>query len=143
MLTGMQTPILIVDDYLAMLRLLRRVLQVIGFTQIDQANSGSSALQKLRKNAYGLIISDFNMEPMSGLELIKETRADHRLQCLPFIMLTASTERDKVLAAKENGVTGYIIKPFTTETVQRKLASILGPLCRESTPRMAIYLRGP
>lgn len=122
----MEIPVLIVDDYPEMLRLLRRVLQALGFTRIDQATNGSAALAKLRESAFCLVISDLNMEPMSGLELLREVRSDSKLQSLPFIMLTAANESEKVIAAKEGGVTDYIVKPFTTDTVQRKLAVLFG-----------------
>lgn len=122
----MNVPILIVDDYTAMLRLLRRMLQDLGFRYIDQASDGRAALAKLRENPYRLIISDLNMEPMSGLELLREVRDDDRLKSLPFIMVTAAGETDQVTAAKKAGVSDYIVKPFTTETVQKKIAGALG-----------------
>ena len=105
-------PILIVDDYKTMLRIIRNLLKQLGFNNVDEAIDGSSALQKLRDKDCGLIISDWNMEPMSGLQLLKEVRKDVKLKELPFIMITAESKSENVIAAKEAGVSNYIVKPF-------------------------------
>ena len=122
----MNMPILIVDDYKTMLRIIRNLLKQLGFNNVDEATDGSMALQKLRDKAYGLVISDWNMEPMSGLELLKEVRADGKLNELPFIMITAESKTDNVVAAKQAGVNNYIVKPFNAETLKSKLSKVVG-----------------
>ncbi len=119
-------PILIVDDYKTMLRIIRNLLKQLGFDNVDEAIDGSSALQKLREKDCGLIISDWNMEPMSGLQLLKEVRADIKLKELPFIMITAESKSENVIAAKEAGVSNYIVKPFNAATLKGKLTTVLG-----------------
>ncbi len=119
-------PILIVDDYKTMLRIIRNLLKQLGFNNVDEATDGSAALQKLRDKPYGLVISDWNMEPMTGLELLKEVRADGKLNGLPFIMITAESKTDNVVAAKQAGVSNYIVKPFNAETLKTKLATVVG-----------------
>lgn len=122
----MNMPILIVDDYKTMLRIIRNLLKQLGFSNVDEASDGSTALQKLRDKKYGLVISDWNMEPMSGLQLLKEVRADSRLNGLPFIMVTAESKSENVVAAKQAGVTNYIIKPFNAATLKTKLTASIG-----------------
>ncbi len=119
-------PILVVDDYKTMLRIIRNLLKQLGFNNVDEATDGSSALQKLRDKAYGLVISDWNMEPMTGLELLKEVRADTQLGSLPFIMVTAESKSENVVAAKQAGVSNYIVKPFNAETLKAKLEAAIG-----------------
>ena len=119
-------PILIVDDYKTMLRIIRNLLKQLGFNNVDEAIDGSSALQKLREKECSLIISDWNMEPMSGLQLLKEVRADVKLKELPFIMITAESKSENVIAAKEAGVSNYIVKPFNAATLKGKLNTVLG-----------------
>lgn len=117
--------ILVVDDYWEMMRLLRRMLAQLGFADVDEAADGPAALSKLRERHYDLVICDRNMQPMSGLQVLREVRADRVLNTLPFIMITGTGEMDHVIAAKLSGVTDYIIKPFTLNTLQRKLAAAL------------------
>ena len=119
-------PILIVDDYKTMLRIIRNLLKQLGFNNVDEATDGSSALQKMRDRSYGLVISDWNMEPMSGLELLKEVRADGQLQEVPFIMVTAESKSENVVAAKQAGVSNYIVKPFNAATLKTKLTTAIG-----------------
>ena len=119
-------PILVVDDYKTMLRIIRNLLKQLGFNNVDEATDGSSALQKLRDKTYGLVISDWNMEPMTGLELLKEVRADTQLGSLPFIMVTAESKSENVVAAKQAGVSNYIVKPFNAETLKAKLEAAIG-----------------
>ena len=95
-------PILIVDDYKTMLRIVRGLLNQIGFTNIDEASDGTAAYQIIQKKPYGLVISDWNMEPMSGYELLKKIRADEKTKLLPFIMVTAESKTDNVIAAKQD-----------------------------------------
>lgn len=122
----MNMKVLIVDDYKTMLRVLHSLLRQMNFTDIEEAEDGAKALEKLKQDTYGLVISDWNMEPMSGMELLKEIRADEGMKDLPFIMITAESSTENVKAAKEAGVSNYIIKPFTAETLQTKLVSVLG-----------------
>jgi two-component system chemotaxis response regulator CheY len=122
----MNMPILIVDDYKTMLRIIRNLLKQLGFDNVDEATDGAAALQKLRDKPYGLVISDWNMEPMSGLQLLKEVRADGQLNQLPFVMITAESKTENVVAAKQAGVTNYIVKPFNAATLKTKLSAVLG-----------------
>ena len=121
---GMQ--VLIVDDYKTMLRIVRNLLKQIGFENVDEASDGGSALAKMRQKEYGLVISDWNMEPMTGLQLLKEVRADAKLKTVPFIMVTAESKTENVVAAKEAGVSNYIVKPFNAATLKEKLVSVFG-----------------
>lgn len=118
--------ILIVDDYKTMLRIIRNLLRQLGFINIEEATDGSMALQMLRGGNFGLVISDWNMEPMTGLQLLREVRADAKLKATPFIMVTAESKSENVIAAKEAGVSNYIVKPFNAETLQAKMVSVLG-----------------
>ncbi len=118
--------VLIVDDYRTMLRIIRNLLKQIGFTHVDEAKDGSEALGKLKEKQYGLVISDWNMEPMTGYELLRHVRADENLRSTPFIMVTAESKTENVIAAKKAGVNNYIVKPFNAETLKGKLTSVLG-----------------
>jgi two-component system chemotaxis response regulator CheY len=118
--------ILIVDDYKTMLRIIRNLLKQLGFENVDEAIDGSTALKSLRDKDYGLVISDWNMEPMTGLQLLREVRADGKLKHIPFIMVTAESKTENVIAAKEAGVTNYIVKPFNAETLKQKLVTVFG-----------------
>ena len=126
MAVDLTMPVLVVDDYKTMIRIVTNLLKNIGFTNIDDATDGSDALCKMRERRYGLVISDWNMEPMTGYELLKEVRADATLQPTPFIMITAESKTDNVIAAKQAGVNHYIIKPFTAETLKKKIESVFG-----------------
>lgn len=119
-------PILIVDDYKTMLRIISNLLKQLGFSNVEEATDGGMALGKLRERSYGLVISDWNMEPMTGLQLLKEVRADDRLKALPFIMVTAESKTENVVAAKQAGVNNYIVKPFNAETLKKKMATVIG-----------------
>ena len=121
-------PILIVDDYKTMLRIIRNLLQQLNFNNIDEATDGGMALERMREKHYGLVISDWNMQPMTGLELLREVRGDSSLKATPFIMVTAESKTENVIAAKEAGVSNYIVKPFNAETLRAKIASVLGPM---------------
>ena len=118
--------ILIVDDYKTMLRIIRNLLNQLSFPNVQEATDGISALDKLRDGSFGLVISDWNMEPMTGLQLLREVRADDKLKSLPFVMITAESKTENVVAAKEAGVSNYIVKPFNAETLKSKLISVLG-----------------
>ncbi len=118
--------VLIVDDYKTMLRIVRNLLKQINFNNVEEASDGTEALQKLRAGQYGLVISDWNMEPMTGLQLLHEVRADPRLKPTPFIMVTAESKAENIVAAKAAGVSNYIVKPFNAETLQTKIEKVLG-----------------
>ena len=118
--------ILIVDDYKTMLRIIRNLLNQLGFQNVEEATDGGAALLKLRERNFGLVISDWNMEPMTGLQLLKEVRADIKLKSTPFIMVTAESKTENVVAAKEAGVNNYIVKPFNAATLKTKLVSVIG-----------------
>jgi two-component system, chemotaxis family, chemotaxis protein CheY len=117
--------VLIVDDYKTMLRIIRNLLKQLDFDNVEEATDGAEALAKLRAGNFGLVISDWNMEPMTGLELLKEVRADSRLKHLPFIMITAESKTENVVAAKQAGVSNYIVKPFNAETLREKIEKVL------------------
>ena len=118
--------VLIVDDYKTMLRIIRNLRKQIGFENVDDAADGTEALGKLRAKRYGLVISDWNMSPMTGLELLQAVRADAKLATIPFIMITAESKTENVVAAKQAGVSNYIVKPFNAETLQGKIEKVLG-----------------
>jgi len=117
--------VLIVDDYKTMLRIIRNLLKQIEFNNVEEATDGAEALAKLRSGHFGLVISDWNMEPMTGLQLLQEVRADARLKHLPFIMITAESKSENVVAAKAAGVSNYIVKPFNAETFKDKIEKVL------------------
>jgi two-component system, chemotaxis family, chemotaxis protein CheY len=117
-------PVLVVDDYNTMIRIIRNLLKQIGFSDIDDAADGSAALARMREKRYGLVISDWNMEPMTGYELLKEVRADPALSKTPFIMVTAESKTENVIAAKKAGVNNYIVKPFNAQTLQSKIEAV-------------------
>jgi two-component system, chemotaxis family, chemotaxis protein CheY len=117
--------ILVVDDYREMIAIIRRMLLQFGFSAIDDAADGPSALAKLRQGAYDLVISDMIMTPMDGLGLLREIRADAGLRALPLIMVTASPDERDILAAIEAGVTAYILKPFTAALLRQRIEAAL------------------
>ena len=117
-------PVLVVDDYKTMVRIIRNLLKQLGFNDVDEASDGREALAKMRQRRYGLVISDWNMEPMTGYELLKEIRADSSLARTPFIMVTAESKTENVIAAKKAGVNNYIVKPFNAQTLKGKIDAI-------------------
>jgi len=117
--------VLIVDDYATMLRIIRNLLAQIGFKNVDEASDGTQALEKFKANDYGLVISDWNMEPMSGYDFLKEIRAGSHNTDVPFIMITAESKTENVVKAKQAGVSNYIVKPFNAETLKGKIESVL------------------
>ncbi|MDX1974357.1 MAG: response regulator [Rickettsiales bacterium] len=118
--------ILVVDDYNTMRRIIRNLLKQLGFDHVDEAADGTDALTKLAEKQYGLVISDWNMEPMTGLELLKQVRASDKFKNIPFIMVTAESKPENVIAAKQAGVSNYVVKPFNAETLKGKLVSVIG-----------------
>jgi two-component system, chemotaxis family, chemotaxis protein CheY len=117
--------VLIVDDYRTMLRIIRNLLKQLEFDNVEEATDGTEALAKLRAGNFGLVISDWNMQPMTGLDLLKEVRADARLKATPVIMITAESKTENVVAAKQAGVSNYIVKPFNAETLKEKIEKVL------------------
>ena len=119
--------VLVVDDYKTMQKIVSNLLRQLGFNNVAVASDGGEALKKLRGGQFGLVISDWNMEPMTGLQLLKEVRADAALKPLPFIMVTAESKPENVVAAKQAGVNNYIVKPFNAATLKQKMVAVLGP----------------
>lgn len=117
-------PVLIVDDYSTMIRIIRNLLRQLGFEHIDDASDGSAALAKMEQRKYGLVISDWNMEPMTGYDLLKQVRANPGLSATPFIMVTAESKTENVIAAKKAGVSNYIVKPFNAQTLKSKIEAV-------------------
>lgn len=120
--------VLVVDDYNTMRRIIRNLLKQLGFDNVEEAADGGEAFKKAQEAAkpFGLIISDWNMEPMTGLELLKLVRADAKLKATPFIMVTAESKPENVIAAKQAGVSNYIVKPFNAETLKTKMTAVIG-----------------
>jgi two-component system chemotaxis response regulator CheY len=119
--------VLIVDDYNTMLRIIKNLLKQLGFDNVDEATDGTMALEKIKQKKYGLVISDWNMEPMSGLELLKQVRgSSESFAGVPFIMVTAESKTENVIMAKQAGVNNYIVKPFNAETLKTKISAVLG-----------------
>ena len=124
MAVEMTMPILVVDDYKTMVRIIKNLLKQIGFENVDEASDGTEAFEKMKKKKYGLVISDWNMEPMTGYELLKQVRADGSLSKTPFIMVTAESKTENVIAAKKAGVNNYIVKPFNAQTLKGKIEAV-------------------
>lgn len=121
--------VLVVDDYQTMIRIIKNLLKQLGFNNVDEATDGTAAYELLNTKKYGLVISDWNMEPMSGLDLLKKVRAtggNDNIQKVPFIMITAESKTENVIAAKQAGVNNYIVKPFNAETLKTKITSVIG-----------------
>ena len=117
-------PILVVDDYGTMIRIIRNLLRQLGFEDVDDAPDGSIALSKMNFKRYSLVISDWNMEPMTGYDLLREVRADPNLATTPFIMITVESKTENVIAAKKAGVNNYIVKPFNAATLKTKMEAV-------------------
>ena len=117
-------PVLVVDDYGTMVRIIRNLLRQLGFEDVDDASDGGGALEKMAAKRYGLVISDWNMEPMTGYELLQRVRANPAIESTPFIMVTAESKTENVIAAKKAGVNNYIVKPFNAQTLKSKIESV-------------------
>jgi len=117
-------PILIVDDYRTMVRIVRNLLKQIGFENVDDAENGATALEMIAAKPYGLVISDWNMAPMTGFELLQKLRSQPETADLPVIMVTAESKTDNVLAARKAGVNSYIVKPFTAALLKSKIDAV-------------------
>lgn len=116
--------VLVVDDFATMRRIVKNVLKQIGFTNIVEADDGTTALAVLKKDKIDLVISDWNMPKMNGLDLLKAIKGDESLKNVPFLMVTAEAQKSAVVEAVQAGVDSYIVKPFTADTVKEKLAQI-------------------
>ena len=124
MAIDMSMPVLVVDDYNTMIRIIRNLLKQLGFEDVDDASDGTAALARLKEKQYGLVISDWNMEPMTGYELLRQVRSDDALRTTPFIMVTAESKTENVIAAKKAGVSNYIVKPFNAATLKTKIEAV-------------------
>ena len=120
--------VLVVDDYKTMIRIVRGLLEQLGFVNVDDALDGPAALEKINQKDYGLILSDWNMSPMTGYELLKAVRGSERTKAIPFVMVTAEAKTENVIAARQAGVNNYIIKPFNLAVLKQKLTAVLGEL---------------
>ncbi|MCB1720454.1 MAG: response regulator [Alphaproteobacteria bacterium] len=119
--------VLIVDDYNTMLRIIKNLLKQLGFNNVDEATDGAMAFDMVKQKKYGLIISDWNMEPMTGLDFLKAVRGSGGdYKNTPFIMVTAESKTENVVMAKQAGVNNYIVKPFNAETLKTKMQAVLG-----------------
>lgn len=116
--------VLVVDDFATMRRILRNILKQIGFKNIIEADDGKSALKDLKKEKVDLILCDWNMPEMSGIELLKNVKSDDELKGIPFVMVTAEAQKDNIVNAVKAGVSNYIVKPFTAETITEKLNKV-------------------
>ena len=119
-------PVLIVDDYKTMLRTMGRLMKKLGFRNIDEANDGHEALEKLFSQPYRLVISGWDMQPMSGLDLVRQMRSNARLDDVFVVMTAAENGHDNIAAAKQAGVSDYIVKPFSASALKARLTPILG-----------------
>lgn len=116
--------VLVVDDMSTMRRILKNVLKQIGFSNLVEAENGQDALNKLKVGDIGLIVSDWNMPVMQGIELLRTVRADAEMKHLPFLMVTAEGQKENIIEAVQAGVSNYVVKPFTAEALQGKLEKI-------------------
>ena len=116
---------LVVDDFSTMRRIIKNLLHDLGYSNVTEADDGKTALPMLQAGDFDFLITDWNMPGMPGLDLIKAVRADTRLAKMPVLMLTAEAKRDQIIEAAQAGVNGYVIKPFTAETLKEKLDKIL------------------
>lgn len=118
--------ILVVDDFATMRRILKNILKQIGFTDLHEADDGSTALEELKRSKYDLIIADWNMPKMTGIELLRAVRASDEYKDIPFLMVTAEAQKQNVIEAVKAGVSNYVVKPFTADQISEKLKKIFG-----------------
>ena len=116
--------ILVVDDMSTMRRIVKNILKQLGFTQMEEAENGQEALQKLRADTFGFVVSDWNMPVMPGIEMLRAIRADEKLKHIPVLMVTAEAQKENLIEAIQAGVNNYVVKPFTAETMQEKINKI-------------------
>jgi len=120
--------ILVVDDFSTMRRIVRNLLKEIGFANVDEAEDGQVALNKLRAGAFEFVVSDLNMPNMNGFELLRQIRADEKLKSLPVLLVTAEAKKEDIVTAAQIGASGYIVKPFTKATLEEKFTKILAKM---------------
>jgi two-component system, chemotaxis family, chemotaxis protein CheY len=125
--------ILVVDDFSTMRRIMKNVLNELGFNNIDEADDGKTALPMLKATAYDFVITDWNMPGMQGIDLLQAIRADSKTAKTPVLMVTAEAKREQILKAAEAGVNGYIVKPFTPDTLREKMKKIFDRLEVQNT----------
>ena len=118
------TRFLVVDDFSTMRRIVRNLLKELGFVNVQEAEDGVEALKKLRAETYDFVVSDWNMPNMTGIELLREIRADAKLKHLPVLMVTEEAKRENIIEAAQAGASGYVVKPFTAATLDEKLKKI-------------------
>ncbi|MDC8447847.1 MAG: chemotaxis response regulator CheY [Nitrospira sp.] len=116
--------ILVVDDMVTMRRIVKNILKQLGFANVEEAENGQEALQKLRADSYGFVVSDWNMPVMTGIDMLRAIRADEKLKTISVLMVTAEAQQSNLVEAVQAGVSNYIVKPFTAETLQEKIAKI-------------------
>ncbi len=116
--------ILVVDDMSTMRRIVKNILKQLGFSNMDEAENGQEALQKLRADTFGFVVSDWNMPVMPGIEMLRAIRADEKLKHIPVLMVTAEAQKENLIEAIQAGVNNYVVKPFTAETMQEKINKI-------------------
>lgn len=119
---------LVIDDFATMRRIVRNLLQELGFSNIEEAEDGQDALTKLRAATFDFVISDWNMPNMDGLQLLCEIRKDNVLKNMPVLMVTAEAKKENIIAAAQAGASGYVVKPFTAATLEEKLNKIFEKL---------------
>jgi two-component system chemotaxis response regulator CheY len=124
---------LVVDDFATMRRIIRNLLKELGFSNVDEAEDGISALQKLRAERYDFVVSDWNMPNMTGIDLLRNIRADEQLKSLPVLMVTAEAKKENIIAAAQAGASGYVVKPFTAATLDEKLKKVFQSTNRQGT----------
>lgn len=120
--------ILVVDDFPTMRRIVRTLLKELGFSNVEEAEDGQEALAKLRSGRFELVISDWNMPVLDGLEMLRQIRVDDSLKHLPVLMVTAEAKKENIIAAAQAGASGYVVKPFTATTLEEKLNKIFEKL---------------
>jgi len=125
-----KTKFLVVDDFSTMRRIVRNLLKELGYADVDEAEDGVQALQKLRSEKFDFVVTDWNMPNMDGLELLKQIRADATLSILPVLMVTAEAKKENIIAAAQAGANGYVVKPFTAATLDEKLSKIFEKLAK-------------
>lgn len=116
--------ILVVDDFSTMRRIIKNLLKDLGFTNIQEADDGTTALPMLKQNNFDFVITDWNMPGMQGIDLLKEIRSNEKLKSIPVLMVTAEAKKEQIVTAAQAGVNGYVVKPFTAATLKEKLEKI-------------------
>lgn len=126
MAVNKEMSILVVDDFNTMRRIVRSLLKQLGFNNVDEAVDGNDAFSKITAKKYDLVLSDWNMEPKSGIELLRDVRQNENFKDIPFILITAESKVENIVEAKKAGVNQYIVKPFNAKTLKEKLSTVIG-----------------